>query len=96
MGISSPGTEHSPSNASTYEFRDSITCITDDSHTPQSEVELQAKTFRDCFDPSAFRLEKNFGWMSESQREALGQRADEELKQAYVDHISEMYGHEPE
>lgn len=34
--------------------------------------------------------------MSESQREALGQRADEELKQAYVDHISEMYGHEPE
>jgi hypothetical protein len=34
--------------------------------------------------------------MSESQRKELGRKADEALKQAYVDHISEMYGTESE
>ncbi len=32
--------------------------------------------------------------MSESQRKELGQKADKALKQAYVDHISEMYAQE--
>lgn len=83
-------------NASTYQGRDCITRITSNTHTPRSEIELEANIFRNCFNPSAFRLEKNFGWMSESQREELGRKADEALKQAYVDHISEMYGKESE
>jgi hypothetical protein len=63
-----------------------------DAHTPRSDVHVQAGVFRDCFEPVAYRLEQNFSWMTDSQREELGRKADEALRQAYVDHISEMYG----
>lgn len=60
-------------------------------HTPKSDVEFQAERFRDCFEPNAYRLDEHFGWMSESEREELGRKANEALKQAYIDHISEMH-----
>ena len=60
-------------------------------HVHQSDIEAQANAFRNCFKPVAFRLEKRFNWMTESQREELGQKADEALKNAYIDHLSEMY-----
>jgi hypothetical protein len=68
--------------------------VVDEPHVPQSDVEIQAEAFRNCFEPVAFRLEKNFSWMTESQREELGRKANNALKQVYVDHFSEMYGSE--
>lgn len=63
----------------------------DEIHTPKSEVEMQAERFRSCFEPNAYELDKHFSWMTESQREELGKRADAALKQAYLTQISEMY-----
>ena len=61
---------------------------------PKSDIGIQAEVFRNCFKPVAYRLDKNFSWMTESQREELGRRADKALQQAYVDHVSEMYNSE--
>lgn len=65
--------------------------MADNTHTPPSDVQIQAESFRNCFEPAAYRLDKHFSWMTESQRKELGRKADEALKQAYIDYFSEMY-----
>jgi hypothetical protein len=71
--------------------------VADNTHAPPSELKLQSEAFRNCFKPVAYRLEKNFSWMTDAQRAELGRKADEALKQVYIDQFSEMYGtEEPE
>lgn len=65
--------------------------VADETHTPRSDVEIQAEAFRNCFESIPLRLDKHFSWMTESQREELGRKADKALKQASIDHFSEMY-----
>jgi hypothetical protein len=65
--------------------------VPDRTHAPNGDIETEAEAFRNCFRPDAFQLDEQFGWMTESQRKALGRKADEALKQAYIDQISEMY-----
>ncbi len=78
-------------NASAHPCRTDRVYVADRVHTPQSDIEVQAEVFRDCFKPTAYLLDKNFSWMTESQRKELGRKADEALKQAYIDQFSEMY-----
>lgn len=68
--------------------------MADETNAHQSDIERQAEVFRSCFKPNAYRLDKNFSWMNESQRKELGRKADEALKMAYIDHYSEMYNRE--
>lgn len=63
-----------------------------DRHTPQTAVETQAKQFQACFEPSAYKLEDEFGWMPRSMREELGRLAGKKLREAYVEVFTEMYG----
>jgi hypothetical protein len=76
----------------THMCRTASVSVVDKPRGRQSDIESQAEAFRSCFEPDAFQLDENFSWMTESQREALGRKADEALKQAYIDQVSEMYG----
>lgn len=49
-----------------------------------------AEIFRNCFEPNAYELDKHFAWMSESQREELGKQADKDLKQVFLDQVSDI------
>jgi len=59
-------------------------------HIP-SDSEFQAEQFRQCFSPDAYELEQQFGWMSDQQRQFLGEKATEKLKEAYIETIEAIY-----
>lgn len=66
--------------------------MNDTQHTPQSDIEVMAQQFVDCFEPSAYELDKRFGWMDESEREELGKLAQKKLQEAFIETYSGMYG----
>lgn len=57
-----------------------------------SDAQVQARAFADCFEPSAYKLDKRFGWMDEEHRSMLGEKAVEALEQAYIETMNEIYG----
>jgi len=46
------------------------------------------------FEPNAYKLEQEFGWLEKEQREELGRRTQEALHSTFVTFIEDMYNGE--
>lgn len=57
----------------------------------QSDLEADAQTFVNAFNPDAYKLEQNFGWLTESQRQELGERTQAAIKATFVEFMNDIY-----
>jgi hypothetical protein len=64
-----------------------------DRHVP-SDIDAQAAAFVACFSPDGAMLDRRFGWLSDAQRAALGERAEAKLREAYIETVAAAYGGE--